>query len=39
MLMEKKKKPDNLNYANILYRVDAEEISPKLGFSLQRALA
>lgn len=32
MLMKKKKKADNLNYADILYRVDTEETSPKLGF-------
>lgn len=39
MLMKKEKKPDNLNYANILYRVDTEETSPKLGFYIRRALA
>lgn len=39
LMLMKKEKPDNLNYANILYRVDTEETSPKLGFCIQRALA
>lgn len=38
-LMLVKIQPDNLNCANISSRVGTEEASPKLSFSVQRALA